>query len=343
MSVRLFAVLVVVIPLVVGASPERTSADEEQRVELAETVTLAGEQPGVLPVRLPGPATVSLAASSQAEVGFEEITIDGDGGLQGFWLVDDPVQRTAELLVVRHAHLDGDWRDSGREIGFSRVETEEGVHACGRDCDVELPAGDYRLYLIADDTPTSITVRFHGLGGEVTLTPEQQLDAPQMWLESPGLTGVAEVWRDRDSASFESDGAIFSVQWDIRPATDTIHQATAHGACRWVGQPPTVDANGPGCPDGERHGFWLGGGTSGPTTSSMFRGLSLSYDFAAGPYTLGAWGGTGGSDAHTGMAAVFLPYGPEVVVPEDGEDEATDHRIIVETSDRQEREARLVR
>lgn len=281
--------------------------------EFAHITTVAGEQPGFLPVRLPRPATVSLDLKDGRAGGFEFVEVEGDGRLQGFWLVDDPVERSAQLLVLRKAPARGTFGDE-RTMAFSRIETDDGVVACGSNCDVNLPTGDYRLYLITDGGPTAITVQLDGLTGEADLAPTEPVNAPQTWLEAPGMVGSGEVWRDRDTAVLESAGAIFTMHWRIQTAAEPapgvfLPRAGVFGACRWVGEPLPVDATAPGCPRGEGHAFSIGGGAGGADASrSRLRVLSLSYDFEAGPITLGAWGADATTNSHTGLTAVFLPY-----------------------------------
>jgi len=123
-----------------------------------------------------------------------------------------------------------------------------GKHSPAVGVDAKVPAGDYTLYLLADRSPASVTIKLHGLSGRTSLRPQQKAGFS---LETPtpdlGGKGVTQVYSAGDAAKLgPKGGLLFSGVSEAR----TYHANTLYQFCTHFGKPEPEAypfPYGPGC------------------------------------------------------------------------------------------------
>jgi hypothetical protein len=151
--------------------------------ELGAVTTVNASGPSWIPVQLKQPARLDLLAEQAVEAkvtgegrvrGFV-LRLDADGkdqpGFGGFTYSDEPTAFAAPLSQIPHANF------QERHIYY------------------DLPAGAYRLYVLADG-PAQLQLTLPGLGPNVTLTADQPADYKAVEiprLDSTPVTNMA-VW-----------------------------------------------------------------------------------------------------------------------------------------------------
>lgn len=193
---------------------------------LTGTVTLTGSTTGYLAVRLAAPATLDNAAFGRGGV-----TITGAGRYVGFFL------RQEKPGGVRL--LGG--RAEGSRLGTYLMP----LQGLADGPSLRLPAGSYRLYLLADGKPATVTLRLRGLAGSSTLRPAKRvpytLASPAATVATPG-GNVAFAGAD---ATLDGPGIAF----DFLRTVNSNFQASNTQLCFYDGKPPPAPlAYAPGCP-----------------------------------------------------------------------------------------------
>ena len=102
-----------------------------------------------------------------------------------------------------------------------------------------LPAGNYRLFLLADGAPVRVTLRLPGLPGRIALTPNTPartvLLAPKPTVAEPAsaplLYAGGSTWNVGPRG-----GLNFTVIWKEQPVAS---EPSAVGPCEYTGMPPT--------------------------------------------------------------------------------------------------------
>lgn len=163
-----------------GAPPSRSSpVTSSPPPTLREINVLSGTHTSYIDVRLERPARLDLRRRSARPNGpNKHIEIRGKGRFVGFALRDLQSQRSDPLVVAgRYAPC----RRPGC-VGGDRLSTilpgEGDVRFDGSGEDVprylELGAGDYRLYLIADGARAEVKITLLGLSGERLFEPKSR-------------------------------------------------------------------------------------------------------------------------------------------------------------------------
>jgi hypothetical protein len=154
-------VLAVLLPVVPTAASESVcDLPEEQRppvsepAELCGVTTIEGDAAGVLNV------TLTRSATIEPEIGVTGgIQIEGSGPFAGVALIEDPPSTQARGFVAAKAATES---TGNTFIGFDLLE----------DCSpCTVPAGKYRLYLLASGGHVSVTLELEGLSGTTSLAP----------------------------------------------------------------------------------------------------------------------------------------------------------------------------
>lgn len=141
--------------------PDEQPPIPTEPVDVCGTTILRGSEAGFVRIRLA--EQVSFTTDNQGEPD-ADVQMEGVGPFIGFAILSD----------LEGPDLDGPGVVLGRypleAYPHRFVGTVLGGLANCRPC--ELPAGDYLLYLLADQTETTITLRFESLPGRIELTPQ---------------------------------------------------------------------------------------------------------------------------------------------------------------------------
>ena len=147
---------------VVGAGPA-TARGPSLRPVLGEVNIISGDRIAGMNVRIP--ETVDIP---EEHFDNSAISIHGAGRVVGFALVEDrrPISKAYQLVATR-------WDFCGKPgcTGEWQTSLTTGMNWRGRH-GFRIPAGDYRLYIVADTAPARIELRLDGLKGQVDLRPE---------------------------------------------------------------------------------------------------------------------------------------------------------------------------
>jgi hypothetical protein len=131
---------------------------------LAGTTTLSASASGYAPVHLDAPVNVQLCCDEKQDA---RVTVTGTGKVVGFMLRRDEDSGDAPGLLGYRMDI---WGYEGDDLWMEpigRTETTDGEESWA----ATLPAGDYRLYVLADNSPVKVTLTIPGLGGTLDLTP----------------------------------------------------------------------------------------------------------------------------------------------------------------------------
>ena len=269
-----------------------TPARAADSVVLGGTNTFQVSQTGYIDVTLPTTAvfisehqddgTGVLHVGSLAISGLEE------GRIGGFYL------RGMSVAADAYAHTVPVVTDGFGSLSFVATGEITERRACSLDrCDI--PAGDYRLYLITPDQDVTVTVTLDGLPGttSVDLTDEDAdlltpVDAEQqtVTLDDVPQTDAATAagyWGASASAVLPTDGLLIQTapmpSPRLRDPSDTLTRpgAGTYTYCAYGTTEP--DAVLPGCPDGTN---FVAGNAVTPSGTFSFLG-TRSFGIAGRP------------------------------------------------------------
>ena len=196
----------------------------------ADPPTLAGT------TRITGGSTAAMWVDIPSEVQLRsrygpnpDIRIKGRGRMVGFVLTQTPVNE------LDREFLFGGRADFCAEAGCSSNDTFQFMGASSASGDdpanrVVLPKGRYILYLIADGSPVSVTLRLQGLRGSAKLTPTSPV-ASSVSVPTPETEMVApekKAYWFGDSASIEGEAGLLIGGLSV-DTTDWIQGA--YGSC----------------------------------------------------------------------------------------------------------------
>lgn len=200
--------------------------------QLAGTVTISGSTTGYIPVAvikdavLPGGLGAEGAAAAQ---------VTGGGVFAGFALVQDGLDGTTVLAGHSKATADAARRDGAFRANY--------FNAGGFDTPV--PAGKYRLYLITDGEPASVTLKFRGLTGTASLTPT----TPTRAIFNSGP--LAPLGPAQAGAVYSAGHAVTMttpfLNFYINELDTRVHTETVRRTCFYLGRPTGPMPYGPAC------------------------------------------------------------------------------------------------
>lgn len=197
------------------------------RVELGRVNVISGDAIAGMEVRIPRPATIEADPFSNRNVSY-----DGPGRIVGIVLVEEgaPVNRAFQVVSVQWTFC-GEPGCKGKPYDRTEITT---TSRWGPGKRWKIPAGDYRLYLVADGAPVDVTLRLDGLDGETALRPSGavagRIAAPTATVPAP--TGHVFLGRARPvvlpTAGLLIDG----------DTTGFVEGPSvgARGSCFWRGQ-----------------------------------------------------------------------------------------------------------
>jgi hypothetical protein len=285
--------------------------------------------------RLIAAAVVAVSAVAVVPAGAKTTTTTGCGGtttLRNACAVTKVSAATTSMVrinLTRPATLADDGitvTGTGRVVGAALMEGQSGVGngivqagtspAYGADnlggrlgfsadsSGTHLPAGVYRLYVLADGSPVTVTIRFGGLpSGTVTLTPSaisgyRVHDIPMR----PSSEVGGNVLAGAVSAPMQRTGIMLRVV-HLFPVEPTVG---ALNTCVWTGIAPPEASTRPGCPGGAMDGVPLpiteAGAVWGNTSHT-----AMTWPAQPGAYGQGGYVTTNSTGATAKALGVWFP------------------------------------
>lgn len=209
--------------------PARVEAKDlkpvDPRPELAGVTVVRGSTSGSIPVRLPERASVDVSQRTRRPTGPNAgVEIEGRGRFIGVVIVPDPYtpetyEGGAGLLML------------GRFMECDRVGCAGRVINTTSSLDASrhsLEPGNYRLHLIADESPAKVKIRFSGLGGRVALSPS---DTAAVDLQTPSSALVSDgkhLWAAGSAYRAGNVGISMTAMWVEAPELRNI----SFGVCQ---------------------------------------------------------------------------------------------------------------
>ena len=225
------AVAAMVVPgtaLTATALEANPSSTEAAPVRLGAVNHVAFVRPGVLDVSLPADAVMDFPLSGRNR----DLDVEGRGRFVGFLLAsaDGEFDYDASLLVLAGhyrrcsaAGCNARPRPVTHPLGLERYER------------IDLPAGDYRLYLINDGAPARLTLRLDGLDGEVRLPAARpahvDVREPEVQASAGGVYAAGQTQRIARS----------TLSWNTRWFVAEPSVVTEFGTCVYEDRPPVPD------------------------------------------------------------------------------------------------------
>lgn len=237
---------------------------------LARKTIVEGAETGWLRVRLPEPARLS----------HDPAVITGDGRLVALYLMheeDWAVRKNGAYLAVERFGWCAE-----RACSPDPFASTSGGARTSRDG--TLPAGTYRLFLIADGAPASVTIELRGLSGATRLRPRFEAEHELRTLEPrEPVEGVGPFYSAGAEKPFDGPGISFLGHYFDPDGPG----AATFGYCVYRKDAPGDPATAylpPGCPTTRLSNTWLRYQT--PTTSHV---MGFTLGMTEIPAALGAW------------------------------------------------------
>ncbi len=219
---------------------------------LRHSNTITADASRSMLVRLPAPVSVS-GEGSFGDLTVQQnpdITVSGVGRITGLVLTQNTAVRThrerasdgATLVYLSYGMCTGMACRPNRPtlvtFGFGPGVTQD------EDSTIHLPAGVYRLFILADGGPVTASLRLHGLAGTSRLRPSQPAvtslqeslaDAPGARfvsddyheLRRPGLAFISGLVRSHTGSTIAGGWCLAAADPETTRATDPVDGATA--------------------------------------------------------------------------------------------------------------------
>lgn len=229
--IRLRLLPAMLVAAVVATVAPPLAAASSSVPELAGTVTLSGNQTGYVPVVIPTEARLGDPFFIDRR---GSITVEGGGRMAGFALVQDGLK--GPVIFGGHSAATSEFSEE-----FGAFVFDLGSMDRPRGLDFVLPAGGYRLYLLTDGAPTTVTLRFAGLEGSSELTPT-----------TPTQTAVIGGPMRQHAPGVYTKGADTAmtgpfVHLEIAALRTSVHTESVGSFCSHEGKPAGPDPYLPGC------------------------------------------------------------------------------------------------
>jgi hypothetical protein len=277
--------------------PASTAARERPRqpaVALGAVNVISGDRIAGMRVHVPRDADVSEEAFNNSNLSYS-----GKGRVVGVVLVQDgpPLRRAYQFVSTRW-----DFCGSPGCSGEWQISLTHGINWHGRH-GYRIPAGDYRLYLIADGAPVRIELRLDGLTGSTDLRPDVgvpgRIASPDSMVPSPAsqvFLGSAQ------SMNMPTYGLLIDAdEHEHGPG------AGASGSCYWRAKEddgPERSVPGPHCLTfAERGGIGAGFSTLGGGSASWGTG-----NVGPGKWRSSYWSAYASPNVTSQFVALWLAY-----------------------------------
>lgn len=214
---------------VVAGTPVSAAVAGDASTQLRGVNTFVGNEAGSMTVTLPRTASVDAS---------DGVRVEGVGRFAGLVLVRDQPGRDKVTLLAGTARMCSGAACQGEPL--PRIFNASGVP---HKSEARLPAGTYRVILIADSTPVKVVLSLDGLTGSRVLRPQTRASvniidaADALPAEGPGVA-TASTTRD-----VRENGLLVAVDW-----WETDHSlATLRGYCLYEGPPSPTWSFSPAC------------------------------------------------------------------------------------------------
>ena len=311
-------VIVVLVALLATTPVQSLPAHASSRLELGSVNTFHAAQTGYLDVEIPEDVVFRRGFETGTDgvrnVGSFGISGSEEGHIAGFYLLGTSVAASA------YAHTLPIVTDNFGSMGVVSTGAGDESAACsGGRCD--LPAGDYRLYLITPDVPVTITLTLDGLSGTtdtdtvdsgiITPVAAQQHVVMLDDQEAIDAATAAGYWGVAANAVLPSRGVVIqtatmeSSRHKDPSGTLTRPAAATYRYCAYGATPPQAVL--PGCPGGVNQDMAHGATPSG---SASFVGTrSFTLEGRPTPEYLGFYGANAGQNVLSASNGVLaLPF-----------------------------------
>lgn len=253
--------LLVALALVVGllfASPSGAmpmdgpdDSSEETTGQMAGLTVLSGSTSGYTEVLVPTGARLLFRLQTD-ETGVDFVPaledVSGEGRLVGFALEGaEAATRPVSAVALRLPEV----IDALRSVAVGTISNPSGDSTFCNTEPCVLPAGRYRLYLIADGSPVTVHIRLEGLDGVTHLEPATTVQSSQQLNDEsgPDLRSVAGLWYGGVSDVLAARGRVVGLSW--AEGSRSIASAASWQRCLYFGdqdEVTTATAYAPGCP-----------------------------------------------------------------------------------------------
>jgi hypothetical protein len=229
------SLVTVLFPAAAGAAKRRTVAP----VVLGAENLVTGSSSGTALVTVPRDATFDGKTGDNPYFRFT-----GGGRFAGVLLASagSDLIRDGVLLFVGRYGFCG-------TPGCTPKEMTQVLTLSGTDGEAVLPAGNYRLYLVAEDA-ASVHMKLDGLSGKTTIVPDGRIDAkvsePESAISAPRNVAYSS------GQAYDFKGA-YGFTFKVLSIAGEAWAAGRYGSCIYRGNPPLprqLAYNAPGCPGG---------------------------------------------------------------------------------------------
>lgn len=230
-----------------------SAAGPAEPARLTGIVTISGSATGYVPVVVAKDAVLPGGLGPEAR---NAQRVTGGGKFAGFALVQDGLD--GAVIIGGHS----------RASAADALERGEFTGNFGPDqtgSDFAVPAGSYRLYLITDGQPTTVTLRFAGLAGESGLVPTVPTRAvvQTVPLASAGPAPAGAVYSGGGEATVTTP----FVNFYVNKLATQVHTESVFRSCFYLEAPTGPMPYGPGCASVDADGASFGDGAVFPISS----------------------------------------------------------------------------
>lgn len=285
---RRIGLLLAFILLVAAVAPSTTAAKaaSERVITLGQHSVFTARETSSILVRLPEPQPFFKMKSFR-------IDSHGDGRVTGFMLIQQGLLKRDAAAI--HGLTIG--RCSKRACKARKNEIR---FVWGSNFQRKVPKGIYRLYVVADGAPVTVTVRAERLSGHVVARPNDPVKTDLRTLTPRvDVDGAHSVYSAGDFTKLEGGRPDFAFM-GLWVTADAPAAATAWGDCIYYNDgwadPPEDRAFLPGCPEGDGYPFAYP--ARGVVSTSSINGGS--------PHGIGAWYSTTSPVSDYGAVALWI-------------------------------------
>lgn len=220
-------------------------------VDLEAVTVVSATASGYADVRLPRPVVMTRSASFTSPA----ISVTGSGRIVGIVLrrIQSPDAPPATVLGLSMGNCAS--RGCRPQAPFTRadfvsIDGPTGTPPGASQQQFRLPAGVYRLFVIADGGRVDVTLRFRELSGSRRLhvTAASQVTLAAVDSDLPAPPSAQAAFSGGMTASFPTGSGLMMFMQDYVRSPHVAHEA---GSCLYSAGDPPGGVNLPGCPQAD--------------------------------------------------------------------------------------------